>query len=144
MVFIALIAIVAPITVQYSCVSTNINSFTGFIRCVLHLLARTYQSCPILQLTTQYCSLLIYTACQYITVPCLLATTTSAFCSFSKFEYYSLLFCIVNNGISRVLNQPFTADFCTYSILTITALFSLTEGKWKEIGRWDMADARLG
>jgi len=82
----------------------------------------------------------IYTACQYILVPCLMPTTTSAFCSVSMFQRYSLLVCIVNIGISNVLNELFTAGFCKYSILTVTAWFNLTEGKWKRIGRWDLTD----
>jgi hypothetical protein len=41
MLFIALIAFVAPVTVQYWRVSTNINILTGFIRFILSLSART-------------------------------------------------------------------------------------------------------
>jgi hypothetical protein len=140
MLFIALIAFVAPVTVQYWRVSTNINILTGFIRFILSLSARTNKNFPILHVTAQYCSMLIYTACQYILVPCLLPTTTSAFCSVSTFQYYSLVVCIVNIGISNVLNELFTAGFCTYSILTVTAWSNLTEGKWKRIGGWDLTD----
>jgi hypothetical protein len=134
MLFIALSAFVAPVTVQYWRVSTNINILTGFIRFILSLSARTNKKFPILHVTAQYCSMLIYTACQYILVPCLLPTTTSAFCIVSTFQYYSLLVCIVNIGISNVLNKLFTAGFCTYSILTVRAWSNLTEGKWKRIG----------
>jgi len=140
MFFIALIAFVAPVTVQYWCVSNNINKLAGFIRFILSLLARTNKCFPILHVTAQYCSMLIYTASQYILVPCLLPTTTSAFCRVSTFQYYSLLVCIVNIGISNVLNELFAAGFCTYFILTVTGWSSLTDGKWKQIGRWDLAD----
>jgi hypothetical protein len=88
--------------------------------------------------------MLIYTDCQYILVPCLLPTTTSAFCSVSMFQYYSLLVCIVNIGISNVLNKLFTAGLCTYSLLTITVWSRVTESKWKWIGRWDLINGRSG
>jgi len=140
MTFIALIAIVALVTVQYWRVLTNINILTGFIRFILSLSARTNKNFPILHVTALYCSMLVYTACQYILVPCLLPTTTSAFCIVSTFQYYSLLVCIVNIGISNLLNELFTAGFCTYSILTVTAWSNLTEGKWKRIGGWDLTD----
>jgi len=138
--FIALIAFVAPVGVQYWRVSTNIDILTGFIRFILSLSARTNENFPILHVTAQYCSMLIYTACQYILVPCLLPTTTSALCGVSTFQYYSLLVCIVNIGISNVLIKLFTASFCTYSVLTVTAWSNLTEGKWKRIGGWDLTD----
>ena len=137
MLFMALIAFVVPVTVQDWAVSTNINILTRFIRFLLALSARTNKNHPILHVTAQYCSMLIYTACQYILVPCLLPTTTSAFCSVSTFQYYSLHVCIVNIGISIVLIELFTAGLCTYSILTVKAWSSLTEGKCKRIGRWD-------
>jgi hypothetical protein len=140
MLFIAWMAFVEPVTVQYWCVSTNINILTGFIRFILGLSARTNKNFPILHVTAQYCSMLIYTACQYILVPCLLPTTTSAFCSVSTFQYYSLQVCIVNIRISNVLNELFTTGFCTYSILTVTAWSNLTQGKWKRIGGWDLTD----
>jgi hypothetical protein len=140
MLFIALIAFVAPINVQYWRILTNINILTGSIRFIPSLSARTNKKFPILHVIAQYCSMFIYTACQYIMVPCLLPTTMSAFCSVSTFQYYSLLFCIVNIGISNVLNELFTAGFCTYSILTVTAWCNLTEGKWKRIGGWDLTD----
>ena len=140
MLFIALIAFVAPVTVQYWGVSTNINILTGFIWFIISLSARTNQIVPILHVTAQYCSMLIYTACQYILVPCFLPTTTSAFCSVITFQYYSLLVCSVNLGNSNVFNELFTGGFCTYSILTITAWSNLTEGKWKGIGGWDLTD----
>ena len=64
----------------------------------------------------------------------------SEFCSVSTFQNYSLLVCIVNIGISNVVNELFTAGFSTYSILTITASSNLTEGKSKRIGGWDLTD----
>jgi hypothetical protein len=140
MLFIAIITFVAPVTVQYWRGLTNINILNGCIRFILSLSARTNKNFPILHVTAQYCSMLIYTACQYILVRCLLATTTSAFCSVSTFQYYSLIVCIVNIGISNVLHELFTAGFCTYSILTITAWSNLTEGKWKRIGGRDLTD----
>jgi hypothetical protein len=54
MLYIALIAFVAPDPVQYWSVSTNINIFTGFIRFILSLLASTNKSFPILHVTAQY------------------------------------------------------------------------------------------
>jgi hypothetical protein len=91
MVFIALIAFVAPVTVQYRCGLTNINIDTGFIQLVLRLSARINKSFPIHYVTTQSWSLLIYTAGQYILVPGLLLTTMSAFCSVSTFQNNALL-----------------------------------------------------
>ena len=140
MLFIALIVFVVPITVQYWRVSTSINILTGLIRFILSLSARTNKIFPILHVTAQHCSMLIYTACQYILVPGLLPTTMSAFSSVSTFQYYSLLACIVNIGISNVLNKLFTTGFCSYSILTVTAWSNSTEGKWERIGWWDLTD----
>jgi len=54
MLYIALIAFVAPVTVQYWRVSTNINILTGFIRFIVSLSARTNKSFTILHLTAQY------------------------------------------------------------------------------------------
>jgi hypothetical protein len=54
MLYIALIAFVVPVTVQYWCVSTNINILTGLIRFILRLSARTNKSFPILHVTAQY------------------------------------------------------------------------------------------
>jgi hypothetical protein len=140
MLFIALISFVAPSTVPNWRVLTNINILTGFIQFILSLSARTNKKFPILYVTAQYCSMLIFTACQDILVPCLLPTSTSAFCSFSTFQYYSLLVCIVNIGILNDLNELFTAGFCTDSILTVTAWSNLTEGNWNGIGGWDFTD----
>ena len=125
--FITLIASEETGTTKYWHVSTNLNLFTGFIRLILIHLARTNQSFPILHFTSQYCSMLLYTACKYILVPCLLPTTTSALCSVSTFQYYSLLVSIVNIRISNVLNELCTAGFGTYSILSIIALPSLID-----------------
>jgi len=52
--FITLIAFVAPVTVQYWRVSTNIIILTGFIRFSLNLSDRKNKSFPILYLTAQY------------------------------------------------------------------------------------------
>jgi hypothetical protein len=126
MLFIALIAFIAPVTVQYWRVSTNLDILTGFIRFILSLLVRTNTNFSILHVTAQHCSMLIYTACHYILVPCLFPTTTSAFCSVTTIQYNFLLVCIVNIGISNSLNELFTTGFCTYSLLTITAWSNMT------------------
>lgn len=52
--FVALIAFEEPITVQYWCVLTSIDIFTGFIPSRLSLLARTNNSVGILHVTAQY------------------------------------------------------------------------------------------
>jgi hypothetical protein len=53
--YIALIALAAPITVQYWRVSTNINILTGFVRfSILSLSGRTNTSFAILHVTAQY------------------------------------------------------------------------------------------
>jgi hypothetical protein len=54
MLYIALIAFVAPVTVKYWRVLTNINILTGFIRFILSLSARTNKNFPVLHVTTQY------------------------------------------------------------------------------------------
>jgi len=54
MLYIALLAFVVPVTVQYWRESTNINILTGFIRFILSFLARPNKSFPILHVTAQY------------------------------------------------------------------------------------------
>ena len=54
MLYIPIIVFVAPITVQYWRVSTNINILTGFILFILSLSARTIKCFPILHVTAQY------------------------------------------------------------------------------------------
>jgi len=54
MLYIPLVAFVAPVTVQCWPVSTNINILTAFIRFILSISARTIKSFPILHVTTQF------------------------------------------------------------------------------------------
>jgi hypothetical protein len=54
MLYIALIAGVAPVTVQYWGELTNINRLTGFIQVILSLSARRNLSFPMVHVTAQY------------------------------------------------------------------------------------------
>lgn len=68
MFFIPLIAFEEPVTFQNWCASTNINILTTFIQFILSLSARTTIIIRILHITSQYCSMRISNACQYISV----------------------------------------------------------------------------